>query len=293
MQAQRLKPQRLIQCAVGLAGAAASPCALAAGSAVTLGAALLKLPLLIGAALLAHVLLSRAAKWLAAIVWPLATGEEEGVRYQRGVYGTAGRDTLEIVILVLVSGALMWLGATWAPSWVGAVGAGLVAAAVVLDMMRWERATASANFVWFQRGLKRKVHQIAIENIRDVAVHEEDATGFTLLHGKANRICRVHLKMKDKHVMALPRTDSPRGLDGVEALANHVRARLQLLGERASIERAERDSDMAPLAAEPTLTPEERAMRHELKRLRRKARDAAAPDVERRSVAQTEPDPDH
>jgi hypothetical protein len=278
---------------VGLAAAAVSPWALAAGSAATLGSALLKLPLLIGAAVLAHLLLSRAAKWLAGIVWPLATGEEEGVVYQRDVYGTVGRDTLEIVILVLVSGALMWLGATWAPSWVGAIGAGLVAAAVVLDMMRWERATASANFVWFQRGLKRKVHQIAIENIRDVAVHEEDATGFTLLHGKANRTCRVHLKMQDKHVIALPRTDSPRGLDGVEALANHVRARLQLLGERASIERAERDSDMAPLSVEPTLTPEERAMRQELKRLRRKARDAQAPAVERRQVAQTEPDPDH
>ena len=288
-----MKPRRLVQCVAGLAAASISPLSLAAGSAGSVGSVLLKLPLLIGAAVGAHLLISRAAKWFVGVTSPLASGEEEAVRYQRDVYGTADRETLEIVILVLVSGVIMWLGATFAPRWVGAVGAGLVFGAVVLDMMRWERATASANFVWFQRGLKRKVHQIAIENIREVAVHEEEASGFTVLHGKRNRICRVHLKMQDKHILALPRTDSPRGLDDVEALANHVRARLLLLGERASIERAERDSDLAPLAAEPTLTPEERAMRHELKRLRRKARDAQAPEVERRSTQQSEPDPDH
>ncbi len=288
-----MKPRLLVQCIAGVASASVAPLAFAAGGAGSVSGVLLKLPLLIGVAVVAHLLISRAAKWLVGVTSPLATGEEEAVRYQRDVYGTAERETLEIVILVLVSGATMWLGATLAPRWVGAVGAGLVVGAVVLDMMRWERASASANFVWFQRGLKRKVHQIAIENIREVAVHEEEASGFTLLHGKHNRICRVHLKMQDKHILALPRTDAPRGLDDVEALANHVRARLQLLAERASIERAERDSDLAPLAAEPTLTPEERAMRHELKRLRRKARDGEAPDVERRSTPQIEPDPDH
>ncbi|MEQ1805333.1 MAG: hypothetical protein ABL900_08145 [Burkholderiaceae bacterium] len=288
-----MKSRFLLRSLAGLAAASASPLSFAAAGSGSVGGVLLKLPLLIGAAIGAHLLISLAAKWLVGVTSPLATGEEEAVRYQRSVYGTAERETLEIVILVLVSGLLMWLGATFAPSWVGAVGAGLVVAAVVLDMMRWERAAASANFVWFQRGLKRKVHQIAIENIRDVAVHEEEVEGFTVLHGKNNRICRVHLKMQDKHIVALPRTDAPRGLDGVEALANHVRARLLLLGERKSIERAERDSDLAPLAAEPTLTPEERAMRHELKRLRRKARDGQAPEVERRGTPQTEPDADH
>jgi hypothetical protein len=282
----------LIRCGVGFCAACASPWALAATGSASVGTILLKLPLLLGAAVGAHLLLSRAAKGLAGVTSPLATGEEEAVRYQRDVYGTAGRETLEIVVLVFVSGILMWLGATFAPTWVAALGAGLVIGAVVLDMMRWERATASANFVWFQRGLKRKVHQIAIENIRDVAVHEEEVEGFTVLHGKNNRTCRVHLKMQDKHIIALPRTDAPRGLDGVEALANHVRARLLLLGERAGIQRAERDSDLAPLAAEPTLTPEERALHQELKRLRRKARDAQAPEVERRSTPQHEPDPD-
>ncbi|MFZ2649841.1 MAG: hypothetical protein WA210_07010, partial [Burkholderiaceae bacterium] len=266
--------------------------ALAAGSDASFGTGMLKFALLMAVAIGAHILLGRTAKWLAIAVAPLASGEEEGVRYQRDVYGTAERETMEIVALVLFAGLLLGLGASWAPSWLGAVGAGLVVAAVVLDLMRWERASASANFVWFQRGLTRKVHQIAMENIREVAVHEEEARGFTLLHGVRNRICRVHLKLHDKHFVSLPRTDSARGLDDVETLANHVRARLQLLGERAGIERAARDSDMAPLAATLALSPEEREMRHELKRLRRKTRAERAPGDERRRTPQHEPDPD-
>ncbi len=240
---------------------------------------LIKLPLLIVIAFAAHILLSRGAKWLLEITSPLSGDEPEAVRYQREVYGTPARETLEIVALVLLAGVLLGLGATVAPDWVGALGAGLLPAAVVLDLLRWERASASASDVWFQRGVSRKVHQVAIENIRDVAVQEEDAGGFTLLHGKNNRVCRVLLRLHDKRIVSLPRTDTWLGLDAVEALANHVRARLQLLGERAGIERAARDSDMAPLAAEPNQSPEERALRQELKRVRREARAAATPET--------------
>ncbi len=240
---------------------------------------LLKLPLLIVIAFAAHVLISRGAKWLLETASPLSGDEPEAVRYQREVYGTPARETLQIVVLVGAAALLLGLGATLAPDWVGALGAGLLPAAVVLDLLRWERATASANFVWFQRGVSRKVHQIAIENIRDVAVQEEEAGGFTLLHGKNNRVCRVLLRLHDKRIVSLPRTDTWRGLDAVEGLANHVRARLLLLGERAGIERAERDSDMAPLAAEPAQSPEERALRQELKRVRRAARAAETPET--------------
>lgn len=265
----------------GLAAGALPALAFAAAARdATPGGVLLKFLLMLLAAIAAHVLLARAAKWIASAVAPLASGEEEGVRYQRDVYGTADRGALEIVVLVLVAGVLMGLGATLAPSWLSALGAGLVVGAVVLDMMRWERASASANFVWFQRGYQRKLHQIAIENIRDVAVQEDEARGFTLLHGTRNRVCRVLLRLHDKTIVSLPRTDTARGLDHVEALANHVRARLQLLSERKSIERAERDSDMAPLAPEPMQSPEERALRQELKRVRRQARVADAIDTE-------------
>jgi hypothetical protein len=288
------RQHRLLQALACLAAAGIPTCALAAGSSVAPGAALMKLPLLLAAAFAAHVVLGRAAKWLASAVAPLASGEVEAVCYERDVYGTAQRETQDIALVVMSAGALMWLGATFAPNWVGALGAGLVVGAVVLDMQRWERATASANFVWFQRGLTRKVRRIAIENIRDVAVHEEEVRGFTLLHGRRNRVCAVHLKLHDKQAVSLPCTDSARGLDDVEALANHVRARLQLRGERAGIERAartERDRGLAPLAASPALSPEERALRDELKRLRREAAAPQAPDTQRRHAPQAGREP--
>lgn len=258
--------------------AAAPGVALAAGIGMgdVIGIAL-RLPLMLALAVAAHVALGRVAKWLAGAISPLASGEEEAVRYQRDVYGTPERDLLEVVGVVLGAGALLWAGTTVAPTWLTTFGVVLLLAAVGLDLQRWERATASANFVWFQRGLGRKVHQIAIENIHDVAVQEEDVGGFTLRHGRRNRICRVHLRMNDKRVVSLPRTDANRSLDDVETLANHVRARQQIMGEQENLARAGRESRGAtvpPPARELSL--EERELRRELKRLRSQA---LAPDV--------------
>ena len=264
--------------------AAALVCALtplaawAAGGATGVGVlgTALQLPIYLALAIGVHVLLSRIAKWLAGAILPLATGEEEAVRYERNVYGTAERDVLEVVALVLGAGVVIWLGATFAPRWLAHSGVVLLLASVGMDLLRWERATASANFVWFQRGLRHKVHQIAIENIHDVVVHEENVRGFTLRHGVHNRTCRVQLRMNDQHLVSLPRTDAQQGLDDVETLANHVRARRQMIGEHDKLNRAGSDSDHAAATPGRTLTEAEREMRRELKRLRSQA---GAPDV--------------
>jgi hypothetical protein len=260
---------------LGLAAAASPAWAFAAGSGSVFSTAL-QLPLMLALAVGAHVLVGRVGKWLAGAISPLASGEEEAVRYQRDVYGTAEREVLEVCGVVLGAGILLWLGTTLAPRWLVPFGVVLLMAGIALDLLRWERATASANFVWFQRGLTRKVHQIAIENIGEVAVQEEEVRFPTLRHGLNNRICRVHLRMNDKRIVSLPRTDAHRGLDDVETLANHVRARLQIMDEHNKIDRAARDSDLAPLAPARALTPQEREMRHELKLLRKKA---LAPDL--------------
>lgn len=262
---------------LGLALAAAPGWAFAAAGAGSVLGIALQLPLVLALAVGVHVVIGRVAKWVAGAVAPLASGEEEAVRYQRDVYGTIERDVLEVVGLVLAAGTLLWLGTTFAPAWLTTFGVVLLLAAAGLDLQRWERATASANFVWFQRGLGRKVHQIAIENIHDVAVQEEDVGGFTLRHGRGNRMCRVHLRMHDKRIVSLPRTDAHRYLDDAETLANHVRARQQIIGEHENLARAGRDSRGAtvpPPARE--LTPEERELRRELKRLRGQA---LAPDA--------------
>ncbi len=56
--------------------------------------------------------------------------------------------------------------------------------------------------------------------------------GFTLRHGRNNAVCRLMLRLNDKHVVALPKTDANSGLADVEAVANHVRARQQQSEDR-------------------------------------------------------------
>ncbi|MBX3626114.1 MAG: hypothetical protein KF892_13955 [Rhizobacter sp.] len=237
----------------------------------------LALPFLLAIAVAGHILLSRGAKALASAVYLLATGEPEAVGYERRVYGTADRAMLEIVALVLASGVVMWIGMTWKLGWVGALGVLMLLGAVALDMARWERVTVSASYVWFQRGLGHKVHQVAIENIRDVSVVEAEAPGYTLRHLNRNRTCRLTMRMNDKRVVALPKTDAHGEVEAVEALANHIRSRQQLAGDRQAVKRsADQGSEAAARAArEPTTA--DREMLRELRRLRKQAQSPNLP----------------
>jgi hypothetical protein len=237
----------------------------------------LALPFLLALAVAGHILLSRGAKALASAVYPLATGEPEVAGYERRVYSTADRAMLEIVALVLASGIVMWIGMTWKLGWVGALGFLMLLGAVALDMVRWERVTVSASYVWFQRGFGHKVHQVAIENIRDVSVVEADAPGYTLRHLNRNRTCRLTMRMNDKRVVALPKTDAHGEVEAVEALANHIRSRQQLAGDRQAVKRsADEGSEAAARAArEPTTA--DREMLRELRRLRKQAQSPNLP----------------
>ncbi len=256
-------------------GACAAPGWAVAAPAASLTSTLVQLPLMLALAIGAHVLLGRIAKWLAGAISPLATGEEEAVRYQRDVYGSVEREVLEVVGVVLAGGVLLWLGSTFAPSWLINFGVVLVLAAVVLDLLRWERASASANFVWFQRGLTRKVHQVAMERARRVSAGRRHARLHASPRSEQPHVPGAPAPERQSHG-SLPRTDAHRLLDDVETLANHVRARQQMLGEHDKLNRAGRDSGVTTQAPGRVLTDEEREMRRELKRLRSQA---LAPDV--------------
>lgn len=242
----------------------------------------LALLFMLAIAVAGHVLLSRAAKALASAVYPLASGEPEVGGYERRVYSTADRAMLEVVGVVLTAGVLMWVGMTWS-GWVGFLGVLTLIGAVALDMTRWEHVTASANFIWFQRGFGRKVHQVAIENIRDVTVSESEVKGFTPRHLNRNRTCRLNMRMKDKRVVALPKTDAHGELEAVEALANHIRTRQQLIDDRAATKRAgdEGSAATARIAAQPVST--DRELMRELKRLRQKAQSPDLPPAVKRA----------
>lgn len=243
----------------------------------------LTLPFLLALAVAGHVLLSRGAKAIAAAASPLATGELEVGGYERRVYTTAERAMLEIVALVLASGVVMWVGMTWNLVWVDLLGVLMLLGAVALDLARWERVTVSANYVWFQRGFGRKVHQVAIENIRDVTVVESDVQGFTPRHLNRNRMCRLNMRMKDKRVVALPKTDAHGELEAVEALANHIRTRQQLAGDREAVKRSgAQGSEAAARVAQEPATNDKELMR-ELKRLRQRAQEPNLPPAVKRA----------
>jgi hypothetical protein len=226
----------------------------------------LALPFLLALGVAGHALLARGLK---AVLWawsPLATGEPEAATYERRVYHTADRRMLEIIGVAAAAGFLLWLALLldWGLLW--AAGFMLLGGAVLLDVLRWERVAASAHNLWFQRGFRSTVRQVALENIRDVSVEESEAHGFTLRHGTANRFVRLSVRMSDKRVVALPKTDAYTGLDAVEAVANHLRLRLQHMRDR---DRARQSG--APAAPEPT-----KAQEAELRRALRKLRQGTA-----------------
>jgi hypothetical protein len=220
---------------------------------------------------------SRTAKAVAWAVSPLATGEAEAYRYERRTYHTAHPEMLEIIALALSGGLLFWCALHWGGGWLWTAGLLLVAAAVALDLWVWERVSASANFLWAQRGLRGEVKQVAIENIRELSVDEDDdAGGFTFRHGRHNRLCRLDVRLADKEPVDLPWTDAHTGFDDVEAMANHLRARQLIRGEGQSLQQAADKATAAALAAAAQPPSRDAELMRELKRLRK---GALAPDV--------------
>lgn len=236
----------------------------------------LTLPMSVAAALGTHFLASRATK---AVLWsthPLSVGEPQAYTYERDVYRTAEMGVMQVVAGAVASGLLVWIAGAAGSGWLGLLAALAWAATLGLDLLRWERVAVSANNLWFQRGLGQTVHQVAFENIRDVAVEEKDAAGFTLRHGTHNRICRLQIRMKDKRVVALPKTDAHSGLSDVEEVANQLRQRLRHLEDRMSLKRSSAEASRAAKEVAEQPPADDAEFKRALRRLRR---DALAPDV--------------
>jgi len=236
----------------------------------------LTLPMSLAAAAVTHVLASRAVKAVLWSVSPLSAGEPQAYSYERNVYRTAEAGAMQIVAVVGAAGLLVWLGGALGHAWLVAAGVLVWLGAIALDLLRWERVAVSAGNLWFQRGLRETVHQIAFENIRDVAIEERDVRGFTLRHGLHNRVCRLQVRMKDKRVVALPKTDVDNGLSDVEELANQLRQRLRHMEDRESLQRSQKEAGEAArqIAEQPPAGDDE--LRRALRKLRR---EALAPDV--------------
>jgi len=232
----------------------------------------LALPFMAAFGVAGHALLARGVK---AVLWswsPLATGEPEAASYQRQVYHTADPAMLQVVGAAAGAGVLMWLGMATGFSLLGWLGVLAVPGAVALDVQRWERVAVSAHHLWFQRGWGSKVHQVVLENIRDLSVEESEAEGgFTLRHGRRNRLVRLSVRMHDKRVVALPKTDAHGGLDAVEAVANMLRQRLQQIRERDLSRRRPAIDELPPPGAPDSVGPDDNELQRALARLRAQA----------------------
>jgi hypothetical protein len=224
---------------------------------------LLTLPFMLGLALGMHWFVSRTAKAVAWAASPLATGEAEAYRYERRTYQTAHAQMLQVIALALCGGLLFWVALQWGPGWLWTVGLLLVAAAVVLDL-------------WAQRGLRGEVKQVAIENIRELSVEEEDVGGFTFRHGRQNRLSRLQVTLTDGEALELPWTDAYTGLDEVEAMANHLRARQLIRGDGQALQRSADQATAAARAAAAQAPSRDAELVRELKQLRK---GALAPDL--------------
>lgn len=215
-----------------------------------------------------------------AVLWswsPLATGEPEAAAYERKVYHTAEPAMSRIVAIALLSGLLFWLAMAVPRGGGWCVAAGIVAmvAAIVLDVRDWERVAASAGSLWFQRGYRGTVHQIVYENIHDVTVDESQARAPTL-RGLEAPIARLTIRTADKRVVALPKTDARNNLEQVEAVANHVRQRLDQLTQRQALKQSSAKASRAAAAVAAETPRKDDDLRVALARLRAKS---ASPDL--------------
>jgi hypothetical protein len=224
--------------------APASAWAATAGRGLPWWAWLTLLPPLLALGLGLHATASAACKQLLLRCAPLARGEQRIAGYERGVHDSVEREMQAVVALALAGGAALWVAAWSAavPAWAAAVL--LLLAALALDLVCWQRVEVGAEHVWFQRGLTGTVHQVLIENVRDAGVDHLPAHGVSLRHGvRDNATVRLKLRMKDRHVAALPKA-GPGAIDAVEAVAARIDERLRSLRAERAVRRRDPERDL-------------------------------------------------
>jgi hypothetical protein len=148
------------------------------------------------------------------------------------------------VALAIVGGAMLWAGAYWASPLAWGIAVTVLVAALALDLASWQRVEVSAEHLWFQRGLGGKVHQVLIENIRDVHVEQTEVGGLTLRHGRDNATVRIKLRMRDRYVAALPKAGAYSSRADVEHVAAMIDERLVSLRAEAAMRPADADRDL-------------------------------------------------
>jgi hypothetical protein len=273
-----LRPAHAGAAGAALAGVLPLPAWAAAGGGTHPAMWLVWVPAFAALGLGLHLLGARAAKAIVAAARPLATGEPELAGYDRRVHHTGESQPLTVIGVAALAGAVMGVGAGSGAGWAWLLGLLGVATAIALDLLWWQRVAVSGEAVWYQRGLRDEVHQVAIENVRDVEVAEAPALLPTLRHGRGAQSVSLRLYLQDGALLELPATDALSGLDDVEDAANRIRARQVHLSGRDALGRAEAEAarNAADAAAASDPRSREAQEREALRKLRQKA---LAPDL--------------
>ena len=267
----RMKTVQRPGCAVGC-GCLCSGSALGYRVAVKAYQLAIALPFTLAFGVAGQAVLSRGVK---AVLWawaPLATGEPEAARYERSVLHTADMPMMQIVAGAAGVGLLAWLAMAFGSQALWLLSIAAMAAVTVVDVLRWERVAISGHNLWFQRGFRGKVHQVVLDNIRDASIEETEVRGFTLRHGTHNRLVRLQVRMSDKRLIALPKTDARSGQESVESVNDFLAMRLQQIRER-DLARGPKLADLPPppTPLAESVAAQDEDLRRALARLRKQA----------------------
>jgi hypothetical protein len=239
--ARRLAATSLTLLAPGAAVAAAAG---TSGRGLPLAVWLLLLAPFVALGVGLHLVVARAVKQ-ALLRWaPLPRGEQRIAGYERAVHDSVEPAMQAVIVLAFAAGAMLWAAAYAASALAWGCAAVTLLGAVVLDIALWQRVEVGAEHVWFQRRLFGTVHQVVVDNVRDVTIEQQDVAGLSLRHGRDNAIVRLKLRLKDRHVVALPKTGAYRGRADVEAVAACIEERLKSLRAEAAMRPKDADSDL-------------------------------------------------
>ena len=150
-------------------------CDAAATSTGSVAINVLMLPVMLAFGVGLHAIIARSVKTVLVAARPLANGEPEACGYERHVYHTAAPQMQGVVGTALARGAGAVARLRLAvPAGSARSACSACSARSALDLWWWQRVTASASYLWFQRGFCGHVHQVLIDNILDISVDETE-----------------------------------------------------------------------------------------------------------------------
>lgn len=249
-------------------------------NAPNFGLAALLLPVSFGVCVGLHWAVARTVKGVLSAARPLAEGEPAIGGYERRVLGTAGPGLHGLLAALAGAGVLLWLALVVGGAFFWLLLPAALGGALWLDLRLWERVVVGPSQVWFQPGWGAETQRIPIGEVEDLRIQEADAAGFTLRHGRSNRVARLWLRRHDRQLVGLALTDAHTGDEAIEACANRIRERIAQGVSQAALARSEAQAAAAARAvAEAAARGTDAATAEARLALQRLRQQALAPDA--------------